>query len=233
MWICVYLAKSDGTHEHVAMDLESHFTCCLPSHCHPQDELSAAHLPGLTHQLSLPWSGPEAQRGLGSDTYQTASCCAGPGATEVQLKLCKCPFVSRNTKLNSYWKHQNIPVKREIIGKKNAFFFCFLNMLVPSCFSHVWFFVTLCTVAHQASLSIGILWAWILEWVAISYSRGSSQSKDWTHVSCIGRRILYHCATWEDLCINISLSHFAIHLKLTWYYKSAILQYKNVLGQEK
>ena len=125
MWICVYLAKSDGTHEHAAMDLESHFTCCLPSHCHPQDELSAAHLPGLTHQLSLPWSGPEAQRGLGSDTYQTASCCAGPGATEVQLKLCKCPFVSRNTKLNSYWKHQNIPVKREIIGKKMLFFLLF------------------------------------------------------------------------------------------------------------
>ena len=39
-----------------------------------------------------------------------------------------------------------------------------------------------------------------LEWVANSSSRGSSRPKDQTHVfyiSCIGRRILYHWATWE------------------------------------
>ena len=39
----------------------------------------------------------------------------------------------------------------------------------------------------------------ILEWVAISFSRGSSQPRDFTHVSCIGRQILYHWATWEAL----------------------------------
>ena len=38
----------------------------------------------------------------------------------------------------------------------------------------------------------GILQARILEWVAISSSKGSSQPRDRTHVSCIGRRILYH-----------------------------------------
>ena len=40
----------------------------------------------------------------------------------------------------------------------------------------------------------------ILEWVAISYSRGSSQPRDQTQVSlvfCFGQWILYHCATWE------------------------------------
>ena len=37
----------------------------------------------------------------------------------------------------------------------------------------------------------------ILEWVAISSSRGSSLPRDQTHVSCIGRQVLYHCATWE------------------------------------
>ena len=44
----------------------------------------------------------------------------------------------------------------------------------------------------------GIFQARILEWVAISYSRGSSQPRDWTLsscISCIGRWILYHCAT--------------------------------------
>ena len=34
------------------------------------------------------------------------------------------------------------------------------------------------TVAHQAPLSIGILQARILEWVAMPSSRGSSQSRD-------------------------------------------------------
>ena len=41
----------------------------------------------------------------------------------------------------------------------------------------------------------GILQARILEWVAISFSKGSSQPMDRTHisfVSCIGRRVLYH-----------------------------------------
>jgi len=30
-----------------------------------------------------------------------------------------------------------------------------------------------------------IFQAGILEWIAISFSRGSSQPRDWTHVSCI------------------------------------------------
>ena len=40
----------------------------------------------------------------------------------------------------------------------------------------------------------------ILEWVSISFSRGSSWPRDGTCVSwgsCTGRWILYHCATWE------------------------------------
>ena len=46
----------------------------------------------------------------------------------------------------------------------------------------------------------GTLQARILEWVAISYSRGSSRPRNRTDVSCIsciGRHMLYHCATWE------------------------------------
>ena len=37
----------------------------------------------------------------------------------------------------------------------------------------------------------------ILEWVAISFSRGSSRPGDQIHVSCIGRGVLYHWATRE------------------------------------
>ena len=46
----------------------------------------------------------------------------------------------------------------------------------------------------------GIFQARILEWVAISSSRGSSPPRNQTHfsfISCICRQILYRWATWE------------------------------------
>ena len=51
---------------------------------------------------------------------------------------------------------------------------------ILSCFSHVWLCVTPWTVAPQAPLSIGILQARILEWVAMPSSRGSSWPRDQT-----------------------------------------------------
>jgi len=45
--------------------------------------------------------------------------------------------------------------------------------------------VTPWTVALQAPLSMGILQDRIVEWVAMPFSRGSSQPKDQTQVSCI------------------------------------------------
>ena len=42
----------------------------------------------------------------------------------------------------------------------------------------------------------GISQARMLEWAAISFSRASSWPRDWTHISCTGRQILYHWATW-------------------------------------
>ena len=50
----------------------------------------------------------------------------------------------------------------------------------------------------------GILQARVLEWVAISFSRGSSWPRDLTHISCISRQILYHWATMEApiVCIK-------------------------------
>ena len=67
--------------------------------------------------------------------------------------------------------------------------------ILPSRFSRVQLFVTPWTVARQAPLSMGILQARILEWVAMPSSRGSSRPRDQTHmsyISCIGRRVLYH-----------------------------------------
>ena len=61
--------------------------------------------------------------------------------------------------------------------------------------------IKLClTLCHPMSLPVssvhGISQVRILEWVAIPYSRESSRPRDQTHIY-IGRRILYHKATWE------------------------------------
>ena len=55
---------------------------------------------------------------------------------------------------------------------------------------HVWLFVNLWTVAHQAPLSMGYFQARIMEWVAMSSSRGSFQPRD---LLCLlhCRQILY------------------------------------------
>ena len=62
--------------------------------------------------------------------------------------------------------------------------------------SHVQLSVTPWTVWSLPGSSVhGILQAWILEWVAISFSRGSSQPKDQTSISyiiCISWQVLYH-----------------------------------------
>ena len=65
---------------------------------------------------------------------------------------------------------------------------------------HVWLFVT--PWSPSGSTNYGISQARKLEWVAISYSGGSSRSRDRTLLSCISctdRKILYHCTTWETL----------------------------------
>ena len=68
----------------------------------------------------------------------------------------------------------------------------------------------------------GIFQARILEWVAISYSRESSQPRDRTHRSCIGRRTFFLTtwATWETplnewSCLTgVKLVHLCRHPRL-------------------
>ena len=62
-------------------------------------------------------------------------------------------------------------------------------VLVFSC-SVVFYGTTIQIVAHQNPVH-GISQAGILEWVAISYSKGSSRVRDGTRVFCIGRWVLY------------------------------------------
>ena len=57
----------------------------------------------------------------------------------------------------------------------------------------------------------GILQARILEWVAISFSRGYSWPRNRTLIFCIHRQILYHWATWEAPYLSISVSKWDYH----------------------
>ena len=62
-----------------------------------------------------------------------------------------------------------------------------LLLLLLSCFSRIWLCVTPWTVAHQAPMFMGFP-RQELEWVAISFSRASSWSRDQTRISCIAGR---------------------------------------------
>ena len=53
----------------------------------------------------------------------------------------------------------------------------------------------------------------MLEWVAMSSSRGSSRPRERTHISCIGRRIVYHWATWEGQ------EALRMHIFKVWGYR--------------
>ena len=81
--------------------------------------------------------------------------------------------------------------------------------------SHVQLFCDPMGYSPPGSSVHGISQARILEWVAIFFSRGSSQPRN-CQAYCIGRRILHHCATREaPLChvgtmINIQLCLFQV-----------------------
>ena len=83
---------------------------------------------------------------------------------------------------------------------------CMLNH-----FSHVQLFATLWTIAHQAPLSMGILQASILEWVAISFSRGSSQPRDQTCNLC-----LLHWQAGSLPLVPPGPGHRVVQFKIFW-----------------
>ena len=86
---------------------------------------------------------------------------------------------------------------------------------------------TLCDPIHYSppgSSVLGILQTRILEGVAMSSSRASSQSRDWTYLSCIVERFFTHWATWEESIHSIHLiySRNSANDKLTGFNKTHI-----------
>ena len=67
--------------------------------------------------------------------------------------------------------------------------------LVVKSLSWVWLFCNPMDYSPPGASVDGVSQARILKWVAVAFSRGSSQPRDRTCMSCIGRRILYHWTT--------------------------------------
>ena len=83
----------------------------------------------------------------------------------------------------------------------------------------------------------GILQARILEWIAISYSRGSSRPRNWTCISCIAgrlltawttREVLVACKGWHGMgpylsfCVSI-VTCFRFQLHCVYRYQNLFL----------
>ena len=70
-----------------------------------------------------------------------------------------------------------------------------LTICIACMLSHVQLFATTWTTACQIPLFMGFsrqeYWSWLPP------PGGSSQPRDRTHISCIGRWFLYHCVPWE------------------------------------
>ena len=83
-----------------------------------------------------------------------------------------------------------------------------LCVCMLSHFSRVWLCNPMACSLPGSSFH-GIVQARIQEWVAISSSRGSCLPWDQTcvsHISCIGRWIVYHYATWEASASGLALT---------------------------
>ena len=80
-------------------------------------------------------------------------------------------------------------------------------------FSHIWLFCDPMGCSPPGYSVHGISQAKILEWVAISFSRRSSRTRDQTWVSCIDRQILY---SWTTIGIKEVASPVSLNLNVLW-----------------
>ena len=88
------------------------------------------------------------------------------------------PGIEPMSPASSHWQANSLPLSHGDGGKLFYVWLCWLHCC------------RCCLVSKTGQI------ARIPERVAISFSRGSSQPRDQTQISCIGRWILYHWAHW-------------------------------------
>ena len=123
------------------------------------------------------------------------------------LSLCSAPF---------------FPPLKAVLQWPTCIFVC-VCVCVCVCaqsLSHVWLFMTPMDGSPPGSSVYGIFQARLLEWIVISSSRGFCRPRGRTcisWVSCIDRRILYHCSSWEPLLTTwIEMIYFLKNLILVF-----------------
>ena len=103
------------------------------------------------------------------------------------------------------WHH---PAKKWSACKQGQHTFWFLHLLTVKCVKVAQSCPTLCNpmdCSPPGSTVRGILQARVLEWVAIPFSRGSSETRDWTRGSCtIGRFLTVWAPRGAHLFINFT-----------------------------
>ena len=72
----------------------------------------------------------------------------------------------------------------------------------------------------------------ILEWFVVPTSRGSSQPRDQTHIPCIGRRILCHCATWGSPTFLVMVPVLPSFSCPTPPHPTSVLSWDHLLSQQ-
>ena len=118
-------------------------------------------------------------------TYISAFAFTWPSPLFLSMSLCPdLLFLQGHQSLDLVWPPLNLTssIKTSFIGAEGSGLHISCYLVAKSC-------PTLCDpldYSQPGSSVHGILQARILEWFAISFSRGSSQPRDWTHVSCIG-----------------------------------------------
>ena len=147
----------------------------------------------------IPWTGlvimesqsPWVHRELGMTEQLTLS-------TQFSQLICSISFRLQQSELILFpcWPLQSIKQSSlcyiVVSYQVSVLYICLVAQLRP----------TLCDpmdCSPPCSYVRAILQARILQWVVISFSRESSRPRDQICISCIGRWILYHCATWEAL----------------------------------
>ena len=81
------------------------------------------------------------------------------------------------------WSINKQPCSNSLVSKETLIKISFLTTILCLVAQSCPTFATPWTIAHQAPLSMEILQARILEWVAMPFSRGSSQPRDQAQVS--------------------------------------------------
>ena len=93
------------------------------------------------------------------------------------------PFSQTSTYVRVYFS--DVPSHSILVRCPVSLWFNYRDFMCACMLSRVQCYATPTDCSLRGSSIHGILQAGILEWVAISSSKGSSQPRDWTRVSCI------------------------------------------------